>query len=524
MILLNNVNLPIDTSFDNIPAILSPVLRVASNEILSAKLHKKSIDARKKDQICFCCSFKVQLNDKCEKFVLKKHKNASLFKEEKYNWLQGSRCEFRPVVVGFGPAGMFAALLLARSGLKPIVFERGDCVEQRVKKVEEFFSGGKLDTQSNIQFGEGGAGTFSDGKLTTGIKNKRCATVIETFNEFGAPDNILYEAKPHIGTDILVKIVKNIRNEIISLGGEIFFNSKMTALGLKDGELNSVILENGKEISTKAVILATGHSARDVFKLLYDNKVSMERKPFAMGVRIEHLQEDINKSLYGELFDSEYLGAAPYKLAVHLPAGRSVYTFCMCPGGYVVNATSEENSVTVNGMSNSQRDGKNANSALLVNVTPEDLSGDDVLEGCRLQQNIERNAYKIGNGKVPITTVWEFLYGETAKIGKVKPTVKPDTVFANMNDIFPDFITTALKDALPLLDNKLSGFADKHAILSAPETRSSSPVRIIRDVDYQSVSIKGLFPCGEGAGYAGGIVSAAVDGLMCAESLINSIR
>ncbi len=524
MILLNNINLPLNTSFYNIPAVLCPILKVKPNEILSAKLHKKSIDARKKEQICFCCSFKISLNEKTEKRILQKYKNAVLFTEEKYNWCKNAECDFRPVVVGFGPAGMFAALLLARSGMRPIVIERGDCVENRIKKVKEFFDGGSLDSESNIQFGEGGAGTFSDGKLTTGIKNKRCSTVIETFNEFGAPDNILYEAKPHIGTDILVKIVKNIRNEILSLGGEILFNTKVISLGYKNGEINSVKLIDGAEISTKAVILATGHSARDVFKFLCDSNIAMERKPFAMGVRIEHLQKDINKSLYGDLYDSEYLGAAPYKLAVHLPSGRSVYTFCMCPGGYVINASSEENSVTVNGMSNSKRDGENANSALLVNVTPDDLEGNDVLEGCRLQQSIEQKAYSVGNGKVPITTVGNLLYGETAKIGKVKPTVKPDTEFADLNDIFPSFITASLKEALPLLDNKLSGFAEKQAIISAPETRSSSPVRIIRNGDYESISVKGLYPCGEGAGYAGGIVSAAVDGLMCAESLLDSIR
>lgn len=523
MILINNVFLPIDTNFGDLRKVLCPILKVTSKEITEVTLHKKSVDARKKEEVCFCCSFVVKLNDKTEKQIVLKNKNASFYTEEKYNWHRNAESELRPVVVGFGPAGMFAALLLARSGMKPIVLERGDCVENRIESVNRFFNGGVLNTESNIQFGEGGAGTFSDGKLTTGIKNKRCRTVLETFNEFGAHDDILYDAKPHIGTDVLVKVVRNIRNEIISLGGEILFNTKMQSISYENG-VKSVVLSNGKEIFTKKVILATGHSARDVFSFLKSNNVSMERKPFAMGVRIEHLQEDINKSLYGDFSDSEYLGAASYKLAVHLDDKRSVYTFCMCPGGYVVNASSEENSIAVNGMSNNARDGRNANSALLVNVLPTDIEGDDVLGGCRLQQTIEQNAYNIGNGKVPITTVGNFLFNKEAKIGKIIPTVKPDTVFADMDKIFPPFITNALKTAIPLLDNKLKGFADYDAIITAPETRSSSPVRIVRNSALESVSIAGLYPCGEGAGYAGGIVSAAVDGLMCAEALIDSLR
>lgn len=523
MILINNVFLPIETTFEDIGAVLSTVLKVNRTEIIESYLHKKSIDARKKEEICLCCSFRVKLNAKLEKQIVAKNKNADFYIEEKYNWNRFVKCANRPVVVGFGPAGMFAALLLARSGLNPIVIERGDCVENRIKKVNEFFGGGALDTESNIQFGEGGAGTFSDGKLNTGIKNKRCRTILETFNSFGAPENILYDAKPHIGTDILVKIVRNIRNEIISLGGQILFNTKLESIIFEQGKVKSVILSNKDKIISDRIILATGHSARDVFSFLKENNISLERKPFAMGVRIEHLQEDINKSLYGKFWNKKELGAASYKLAVHLSDNRSVYTFCMCPGGYVVNASSEENSLAVNGMSNNARDGINANSALLVNVLPSDIEGDDVLGGCILQQEIERKAYKIGGGSVPITTVGNLLYNKTARIGKIKPTVKPATVFANIDEIYPDFITKALKEAIPLLDNKLKGFADEEAVITAPETRSSSPVRIIRNGDYESVSISGLYPCGEGAGYAGGIVSAAVDGLMCAEALIKSI-
>lgn len=522
MILIQNLFLNLDTDFSDPVGIVADSLRLKREKILSAGLYRKSVDARKKDNILFCCSFTAQLDVFTEKKLISKNKNVSDYVPQKYLWNREAHSKKRPVVIGFGPAGMFASLLLARSGLCPIVIERGEDADSRAKSINEFFSGGKLNTQSNVQFGEGGAGTFSDGKLNTGIKNYRCRIILETLVQFGAPEKILYEAKPHIGTDILINVVKNIRAEIIRLGGEVNFSCCAESIDFSD-KINFVLLNNGKIINTDNVILATGHSARDTYEMLKEKNVSMEGKPFAVGVRIEHLQSDINKALYGDFAEHPALEAAPYKLAVHLENGRGVYTFCMCPGGEVINASSEENGIAVNGMSKSKRNGKNANSALLVGVLPEDFPGDDVLAGCEFQRNIERKAYKIAGGQVPVTTVGHLLYGNEAEIKKVSPTVKPGTVFAELSDIFPDYITQSLKIALPLLDKKLKGFADADAIISAPETRSSAPVRILRDQNLQCIGIKGLFPCGEGAGYAGGIISAAVDGLTCAEKLIEDL-
>lgn len=523
MILIRNVNLPLSVDFSDIKSIVAKELSINENEIISSSLFRKSVDARKKDNIFFCCSFVATLSEKIEKKLLKTKKNVSVYKREKYVFQRNVTSGKRPVVVGFGPAGMFASLLLARSGLRPIVIERGEDADNRKKSVEAFFNGEKLNIQSNIQFGEGGAGTFSDGKLNTGTKDIRQRTVLETFYEFGAKENILYDANPHIGTDILIDVVKNIRKEIISLGGTLRFSTLMESIDTDGKSVKAVILSDGERIETDRVILAIGHSARDTFTFLKNKGISMEKKAFSVGVRIEHLQEDINKALYGSFYDRKELPAASYKLAVHLDNGRGVYTFCMCPGGEVVNASSEENKIAVNGMSYNARNNTNANSAVLVGVTPDDYADDDVLAGMHFQRKIEENAFRTAFGSVPITTVGNLLYGDEAKIGKIKPTVKPNTAFCDLYDIFPDYIVQSLKEGIIKFDGKLKGFADKEAIITAPETRSSSPVRILRNEKAQSLSLEGLFPCGEGAGYAGGIVSAAVDGLYCGEKLIESL-
>ena len=521
MLLLSNINLPLDFDFRDLKSIASKELKTPISNIKTVSLYKKSVDARKKDNVHFCCSFLVSLNSEQQK-IINKCKNASPYDAKPYVWKKCVKTPVNPpVIVGFGPAGMFAALTLARAGLCPIVLERGADADTRTKQVENFLNGGKLNTESNVQFGEGGAGTFSDGKLNTGIKNRLSRTVLEEFVAHKAPESILIDAKPHIGTDILVNVVKNIRTEIESLGGKVIFNTKLEKINIKNGKIYSVLTQNS-EIPCDKLILATGHSARDTFKMLLENTVAIIKKPFSMGVRIEHLQEDINKSLYGTFYNNKNLGPAEYKLATHLDNGRGVYTFCMCPGGQVINASSENFGIAVNGMSLNARSNTNANSALLVNVEPQDFGGEDILSGCNLQRKIEQSAYNLLEGKVPVNTVGNFLYGEEFKIGKIKPSVKPYYDYGDFGKIFPPFIIESLKSSIPIFDKKIKGFGDKEAILTAPETRSSSPVRIVRNDGLESISVSGLYPCGEGAGYAGGIVSAAVDGITVAEKIIET--
>lgn len=518
--IINNIKLPLDTDFSDISAIVSEKLRINKKDILSAELYRKSVDARDKSNVCFCISVIAEIKN--ENRILKKYKNTAPYNKNEYVW-QKVDSNIRPVIVGFGPSGIFAALTLSRAGLRPIVYERGMDVDTRTEDVKNFFAGGKLKTDSNVQFGEGGAGTFSDGKLNSGIKDVRCRTVLETFHHFGAQKDILIDAKPHIGTDVLKNVIKNIRNEIISLGGEVRFNSRFDGVFFNGSRLSAISV-NGNKKPCEYLILCIGHSARDTFKMLNENNIAMTQKPFAVGVRIEHLQSDINKAMYGRFAGHPALKAADYKLAVHLKNGRGVYTFCMCPGGEVINASSEEGKIAVNGMSNSQRDGVNANCALLVNVNPEDLPNNGVLAGCEFQQKIEQKAYEIGGGRVPVITVGEFVFGVDNTDQTVIPTVKPATVKSDFSKIFPDFVTDSLKCGIIEMDKKIRGFASKSAVLTAPETRSSSPVRIIRNENGESVTFSGIYPCGEGAGYAGGIMSAAVDGIKSAEKVIQSIK
>ncbi len=524
MIILRNVAVPLNSDLNHAKPIVANALKLGSKDIKSVSLYRKSVDARHKNNITFCCSFLVELYTE-ENRVVKRNANAEFYVEQTYEWRE-CRSDKRPIIVGFGPAGMFAALTLARAGLKPIVIERGNDVNQRVRDVEQFLSGGTLNEESNVQFGEGGAGTFSDGKLNTGIKDVRCRQVLKTFCLYGAPTKILYEAKPHIGTDILRKIVENLRNDIINMGGEVLFGTRLDEIIIENGTITEIVVSKGGEkqnIPVSDLVLATGHSARDTFYMLKEKGVELVRKPFSVGARIEHSQKSINEALYGEFATHPSLSAADYKMAVHLTSGRGVYTFCMCPGGEVVNASSEEGMLAINGMSNSSRDGINANSALLVDVKPDDLEGDDVLAGIELQRSIEKKAYNISKGSVPICYVGDLI--DTEYCGeKVLPTVKPNTALCDMYKVLPDFVVDSLKSALPLFDKKIKGFADGNVVLTFPETRSSSPVRILRNENFEALNISNLYPSGEGAGYAGGIMSAAVDGMRVAEAVINKLN
>ncbi len=496
------------------------VLKTKPEKIKSIAISKKSIDARERENIFFVYSVDIDINN-CDKYI--GLKNISKISHFNYT-VNKKNTKENILVVGAGPAGLLAALVLSMAGINPIVVERGKDADSRINDIENFFNDGKLNTNSNVQFGEGGAGTFSDGKLTTGINDKRIRFILEQFVEAGAPEEILYSAKAHIGTDKLVKMVKGIRKKIISLGGNILFNTKLIDLVIKDGKLNAAIIENEGEISqidTNNVILAIGHSARDTFEMLFRKGVLIQPKAFSIGVRIEHNQKILDKKRYGKF--SEILPPADYKLWTHLKNERSAYTFCMCPGGYVVNASSEEGCVVTNGMSYFKRNGKNANSALLIGVTPKDYKDEHPLSGVYFQREIEKKAFIAGGGgyHAPFQMVGDFLNNRrTLEYGCIKPTIKPYAVGSDLREVFPDYIIESLKLSIVELNKRLDGFSNPYAVITAAETRSSSPIRIVRD-DLFNSNIKGLIPCGEGCGYAGGIISAAVDGMKCAETLLN---
>ncbi len=528
MIRINNVKLKLDYADSDIKNAILKELRTSSGNIKDFSLFRRSIDARHKNDVHYIATIDVNVNSNEEKILSKsKSKNASITEEYRYTFPYKKDLAQRPVVVGFGPAGMFCALILAQAGQRPIVVERGDDVDTRTKRVENLWNNAVLDKESNVQFGEGGAGTFSDGKLNTGTKDSRARNVLLEFVKHGAPSEILFNAKPHIGTDKLRTTVKNIREEIISLGGEVRFGTKLTAINSKDEHIVSVVVENKNSqkdiIETDNVVLAIGHSGRDTFEMLKNMNLFMEQKPFAVGARIEHLQAEINRAQYGAFADNSSLGAADYKMNIRSQNGRGVYTFCMCPGGMVVAAQSEENSVVTNGMSNFKRDAENSNCALLVNVYPSDFPSDDVLAGVEFQRKIERDAFTVGGGNycAPVQKVSDFLNDRNStSFGSVTPSYKPGVSFCKIDNFLPSFITESMREGIIKMDSKLSGFANGDAILTGPETRSSSPVRIKRDDSLQSISLKGLYPCGEGAGYAGGIISAAVDGIKCAEQIL----
>ena len=519
MIRVRQVKLPIADS--DLTNKVSHLLRVHPSMIKEIQIIKKSLDARKKDNLLFVHELDVLVED--EDKILKRNLSKDIFKseEKKYQFKVSGIVPIkkRPVIVGAGPAGLYCAYFLAEHGFSPLIIERGEKVEDRVKTVEEFWKGGTLDSNSNVQFGEGGAGTFSDGKLNTSIKDRenRIQKVLEIFVENGAPKEILYEAKPHIGTDVLRNVVRNIRNRIISWGGEFRYHTTLTNLEIHEGKITSIELNYQEKIDCDTLVLAIGHSARDTFRMLYDNKLSMTSKPFAVGVRIEHPQKMINKSQYG-VEACDYLPPASYKVTYTTKEGRGVYSFCMCPGGYVVNASSEEEMLVVNGMSNYRRESRNANSALVVTVNPRDF-GESPLDGIAFQRTLEKAAYRSANGKIPIQLYKDFKDNVVSTdFGEVIPCTKGEYSFVNLNDILPIYITDSLKEAIEVFGKTIDGYNRGDALLLGVESRTSSPVRIVRNEEFVS-NIEGIYPCGEGAGYAGGITTSCIDGMKVAEAI-----
>lgn len=529
MLRINEISVPLGTDVEAIKKAAAKEIGISVGDVTYFEIARESIDSRKKNNIKMIYSVNIELDGDEENIALSYPANkVSLCERYSYEMHENRRTSaFRPVVVGFGPAGMFASLILARAGLCPFVIERGNDVDTRTKDVHSFWTTRRLNTSSNVQFGEGGAGTFSDGKLTTGIKDSRCRFVLETFASHGAPEQILYSAHPHIGTDKLAGVVKSIREEIISLGGTVNFGCRLDEIYEANGYIQGIAYTDADgrsvDMETDTVILCIGHSARDTVAMLRSHGINMEKKPFSVGVRIEHPQELINKGLFGSQWNNPLLGAANYKFANHPPHGRGGYTFCMCPGGTVVLASSEEDMVVVNGMSEYARDGENANSAILVGIEPDYFEGDDPLSGIAFQRNIERAAFNFGgkNYNAPVQLVGDFLKDTPSKkLGTVRPTCTTGTEPGDIRKILPKCVTDSIASAISAFDKKLPGYAMHDAVLTAPESRSSSPVRIIRD-ECRQASIKGIFPCGEGAGYAGGIVSAAVDGIRSAEAVLD---
>ncbi len=528
MIRISEIKLPIEHRNEDLVNAILKRLHIKFDDLVNYHIFKQSIDARKKNMIYYVYTVDVEAAD--EQAILKRNKDKKITSSPNLNYQYAEPgdqpLKYRPVIVGSGPAGLFCALILAQMGYQPLLFERGADVDRRSEIVQRFWQKGDFDPHCNVQFGEGGAGTFSDGKLTTLIKNKRCRKVLEELVLAGAPPEIAYSYKPHIGTDVLKKVVKNIRQKIIELHGEVKFNSQVTDIKVTDGAVAGLVINNEEYIACQAVVLAVGHSARDTFEMLHRRGINILPKPFSIGVRIEHPQEIINNAQYKGFSGHHLLGAADYKLSYHSPSGRSAYTFCMCPGGLVVAAASEPGGVVTNGMSEYARDGENANSALLVGVKPDDFGSTHPLAGMEFQRQWEKKAYELGgrNFHAPAQLVGDFLLGRpSGTLGGVNPTYRPGVLLTDLRQTLPAYVIETLKEAIAAFDKRVKGFAMPEAVLTGVETRSSSPIKIQRNENFET-NIAGLYPAGEGPGYAGGIMSAAVDGIQVAEAIAGKYK
>lgn len=527
MIRIRQLKLPVNNiSIDDLKKKCSKKLHIKDKDIKDIRIIKRSIDARHKPNIYYIYTIDIKINN--EKYILKKNSlDKDIFYVDKdidkyiYTPKGNKKISFRPIVVGMGPAGLIAAYMLAKYGYKPLIIERGADVDTRIKDIEEFWNTNKLKSNSNAQFGEGGAGTFSDGKLNTRIKDKNNYQnmVFDIFIENGAPKEIKYVNDPHIGTDNLRKIIKNIRNKIIDMGGTVRFNTCLTDIISKNDRLVAITVNHKEKINCDVLILAIGHSARDTFNLLHKYNINMESKPFAIGIRVIHPQEMINKSQYGKEYN-KFLKAACYKLTHKAKSGRGVYTFCMCPGGYVINASSEEGKICINGMSNYKRDSGYANSAIIATVDKNDY-GNDILDGVKFQQELEEKAYIAGSGSIPISLFRDYKNNTiSTSFGKIIPPIKGRYTFTNINSILPADINESIIESITEFDKKIDNFASEDVVIAGIETRTSSPIRILRN-DKGEASIQGIYPCGEGSGYAGGITSSAIDGLITFEHIAN---